>query len=217
MGEKGKLADPDESVALRQLHLRDIICCQTAYNMATGRDDPIGADFVYDWRSVQKYSAERGLNLDSFLVLPIAAQLERKKLRSPVLFWYSPLKTHFVVTVTSRRDVDFMNPLHSLPGYAEYGTGFLRAQARPLLYWTGDRVVRTHLMLGTSTSSQWLVADFGNAFGLSVAEASRALYESILENPACHFDYLAVPREREQVCSWDGRTFAVHHASCVVT
>ena len=46
MGEQGKLADPDKSAVLRQLHLRDIICCQTAYNVATGRDDPIGADFV---------------------------------------------------------------------------------------------------------------------------------------------------------------------------
>ena len=166
---------------------------------------------------MQEYSAEQGLNLDSFLVLPIAAQLDRKKLRSPVLFWYAPLNAHFVVTVTSRRNVDFMDPLHSLPGYAEYGTGYLRAQARPILYWTGDRVVRTHPSLGARTSSQWLVADFGNAFGLCVAEASRAMYESILKNPADHFDYLAVPQEREQVCRWKGRSFTVHHASCVVT
>ena len=95
---------------MQVVYLRDISCCETGYNPATGRPSPIGQDFVYKWDPVREYAARRGFNLDSFLVLPIAARLFEKNLRSSVLFWFAPMNDVFVVTVCSRRNVDFMNP-----------------------------------------------------------------------------------------------------------
>ena len=201
---------------LQRLQLLDILCCQTGYNPATGRVTAIGDNFVYKWEPVREHATRLGLNLDSFLVLPIAARLSDKKLVSPVLFWFAPMNDVFVVTVTSKRKVNFMDPLHSLPGYAEYGEDYVRPYACPIVYWDGEKVIRTH-SVSPNTSSGRLVADFGNLFGLTVAESSAEDYEDILENPVDYFEYLAVPEASEQVCNWNGKTFAVQHALCVMT
>ena len=201
---------------LQRVRLADIICCQTGYNPATGRVSAIGKDFVYRWDPVRESAMQRGLNLDSFLLLPIAARLSEKKLRSPVLFWFTPMNDVFVVTVTSKRNVDFMDPFHSLPGYAEYGEDYMRPHSRPIVYWDGETVIRTHPVLDATTQGH-LVADLGNLSGLTVAGSSAEQYKEILENPVDYFEYLAVPEASEQqVCNWNGTTFTVRHALCIV-
>ena len=201
---------------LQVVHFRDINCCESGYNPATGRQSLIGQDFVYKWDPVREYATRRGLNLDSFLVLPIAARLFEKKLLSSVLFWFTPMNDVFVVTVCSKRNVNFMNPLHSLTGYVEYGQNYLRPHARPFLYWNGENVLRIHPVLDMDTPPEYLVADFGNLFGLTVAESSPEQYREILENPVDYFDCLAVPEESEQVCDWNGKTSTIQHALCVI-
>ena len=200
---------------LPRVQLRDIICCQTGYNPTTGHRAAIGKDFVYRWEPVRVSAMQRGLNLDNFLVLPIAARLSDKKLRSPVLFWFTPMNDVFVVTVTSRRNVDFMDPLHSLPGYTQYGEDYLRPHARPIVYWNGVEPLRTHPMLGNAPGG-FLVADFGNLFGLNVAESSAEQHREILENPVDYFEYVAIPDTPEQVCNWNGETFILQHALCAI-
>ncbi len=194
--------------------LSKLIYGRQALNPTTGQSSLIGADFVYDWERVRTYAKERRLNLDSFLVLPIAARLFEKKLRSAVMFWYTPLNNLFVITVCSGANVDFMNPLHDLPGYNEYGESFLRPHARPMVLWRSGMVHRIHFLLSNSESDR-LVADFGNGFGLTVAPADDAWYEQVLETPQNHFGYLAVPEARRQNCEWNGRSFAIEHVLCV--
>ena len=199
---------------LQKFPLSKLICGRQAFNPATGQSSLIGADFVYDWERVRNYAREHRINLDSFLVLPIAARLFEKKLRSTSMFWYTPLNDLFVITVCSAANVDFMNPLHELPGYTEYGESFLRPHARPMVLWHGGVVYRTHLLLSNSASDR-LVADFGNGFGLTVTPADATWYEQVLETPQDHFEYLAVPQTRRQNCDWNGRRFTMEHVLCM--
>jgi|GEM_PF-5243509 len=200
---------------LQRMQLRELNCCETGNDPATGRQAAIGQDFVYTWEPVREAATKRGLNLDSFITLPIAARLVDKHLSSPVMFWYAPLNDLFVVTVCSKRNVDFMNPLHALPGYAEYGQSFLRQHARPIVYWNGKTVFRIH-PVDVDTPAAHLVADFGNLFGLTVAESDAEHYKEILKSPAEYFEYLAVPEAPEQHCNWNGKIFAIQHALCVM-
>ena len=163
---------------------------------------------------MRNYAIEHRLNLDSFLVLPIAERLFEKKLRSTIMFWYTPLNNLFVITVRSGANVNFMNPLYDLPGYTEYGESFLRPHARPMILWRSGMVYRTHFLQSNSGSVR-LVADFGNGFGLAVASADDAWYEQVLETPQNHFEYLAVPEARRQNCDWNGRSFIIEHVLCV--
>ncbi len=190
---------------LRQLHIRDLLCGN------------VGDTFVYDWGPVEKHSAERGLNLEGFLVMPIADRLHRKKLRSPVLFWYAPLMpASFVVTVTCRRAVDFMDPLHGLPGYRAFGSDLVPPIARPFLYWTGRDVIRTHPRLAGGNESPYLVDDFANGFGLTSGEVSKEWYESVRQNPADHFEYAAVPQVPDEFRVWKNRRVKLFHAVCII-
>jgi hypothetical protein len=200
---------------LQRMQLREINCCETGSATATGRPAAIGQDFVYTWESVREAAMKRDINLDSFITMPIAARLVDKRLSSPVMFWYTPLNHLFVVTVCSKRKVDFMNPLHSLPGFAEYGRSFLRHHASPIVYWNGQTVFRIHAV-DADTPAAHLVADFGNLFGLTVAESDAEFYEEFRGTPAEYFEYLSVPEAPEQHCNWNGKIFSIQHALCVM-
>ncbi len=200
---------------LQRMQLREINCCESGNDPGTGRKAAIGQDFVYKWERVKEAATKLDLNLDSFITMPIASRLVNKRLSSPVLFWYTPLNEQFVVTVCSKRKVTFMNPLHSLPGYTEYGQSFLRQHARPIIYWNGQQVFRIHAM-DVDTPAVHLVADFGNLLGLTVAEADAADYEEINGSPVEYFEYFAVPESIEQHCNWNGKVFTVQHALCIM-
>ncbi len=120
-----------------------------------------------------------------------------------------------IVTVCSKRRADFMNPLHRMPGYMEYGAAYLRTTARPFLHYDGGRVIRLHV-LDSPTTAKHLVADFGNLFGLTVAESNEDQYNKICSRPADHFEYSAVPQEAHENVSWKGQEFLLHHTLCVL-
>lgn len=200
---------------LPRLRLQQVNCCEMGFNPSTGREGAIGQDFCYAWDRVKAVAIKREVNLDTYVSLPLVARLFEKKLSSPVAFWYTPLNDLFVITVCSKRNVDFMDPLHSLPGYAEYGQAYLRPIARPFVYWDGKTVYRLH-PIGAETLGTNLVADFGNLFGLTVAESDADQYQEIRKNPTEYFEYAAVPEEPEQHCNWNGKNFVIQHALCVV-
>lgn len=178
------------------------------------RENVIGQDFCYEWNRVRTAAKLLGHNLDSFLSLPIGSRLADKGLKTPVTFWFAPLNKLFVVTVCSKYKADFMNPLHSLPGYVEYGASYLRPTARPFLHYDGSRIIRVHLLESRPRGGH-LVADFGNLFGLTVSESDEEQYNNIRSDPVEHFEYSAVPRDAEQNVSWKDRGFVLHHAFCM--
>ena len=101
------------------------------------RQDVMGQDFCYDWNKVQAAAGSLGQNLDSFLSFPIGDRLTHKGLKTPVTFWYTPLGHIFVVTVCSKRKTDFMDPLHSMPGYLEYGENYSACRNAPHFWMFG--------------------------------------------------------------------------------
>ncbi len=181
---------------------------------ASVRSDTIGHDFCYDWQRTRAAASKHGFNLDQFLTMPLAARLAKKKLKTPVTFWYTPLGKLFVVTVCSSKTVDFFDPLHSLPGYSEYGGNHLRPTARPFLHWDGSRIVRVHA-LESRVDAECLVADFGNGFGLTVSESDEESYLDIQRDPLAHFEYSAVPRTSPIEVSWNSQTFTLNHVLCL--
>lgn len=175
----------------------------------------VGHDFCYDWNRVRAAARKVNQNLEQFLSLPIGARLAEKGLRTPVTFWFTPLGQLFVVTVCSTRNVDFMTPLHSLSGYVEYGANHLRPTARPFLHYNDLRITRVH-MLDAPPDSSFLVADFGNAFGLTVTGTENDQFNEIRQCPSDYFEYSAIPSESEENVSWNGREFVIHHALYVL-
>lgn len=191
-------------------------CTQIGVYPTSTQDGVIGRDFCYDWRRVQEAARPLGQNLDSYLTAPLARRLQQKKLKTPVTFWYAPAGDFFVVTVCSKAtNVDFFDPLHGLRGYVEYGGNYLRPTARPLIHWDGSRVTRLHALEGR-TSSPFLVADFGNGFGLSVSESDKDSYLEIQGDPAAHFEYTAIPCASPDVVPGSGGPLEVHHALCIL-
>lgn len=178
------------------------------------RDGGIGHDFCYDWQRVQEAAQKQDCNLDAFLTAPIAKRLMGKQLKTPVTFWYTPLGNLFVVTVCSTKSVDFFDPLHGMRGYVEYGGNHLRPTARPFLHWDGSRVIRVHALEATVVSP-FLIADFGNGFGLTVSESDEDVYRQIQDDPAGYFEYAAVPSTSPIAIIESSEILEVHHALCV--
>ena len=179
------------------------------------RQHAIGQDFCYDWNKVRTAAQLLCHNLDRFLSLPIASRLAQKGLKTPVTFWFTPLNQILIVTVCSTRKADFMNPLHRMAGYMEYGASYLRPTARPFLHYDGARVIRVHV-LDSPSEAEHFVADFANLFGLTVAESDEDQYNDIRSHPADHFEYSAVSHEAHENVSWKGQDFLLHHALCVL-
>lgn len=200
---------------LSKVKVSDLDCYEILYSATLGPIKAIGQDFVYNWQKVNEAAMKQNLNLDSYITLPIAARLIEKHLSSHVTFWYLSLQNLFIITVCSKRYMNFMNPLHSLHGYAEYGQSFLRQNARPIIYWDGKSVYRIHPVYG-STPTTNLITDFGSLFGLSVTDSNKEQYEEILTNPLDHFDYSAVPSEPGQTCHWNGKSFIIRHSLCLL-
>ena len=173
----------------------------------------IGHDFCYDWQRVQGAAQERGCNLDTFLTAPLAKRLIGKQLKTPVTFWYAPLGNLFVVTVCCSKSVEFFDPLHGMPGYVECGGNYLRPTARPFLHWNGSRIYRVHA-LEAKVESPFLVADFGNGFGLTVSESHEEIYRQIQDDPAGHFEYAVVPNASPTTIMVSSEAFEIHHALC---
>ncbi len=181
---------------------------------ASVRSATIVHDFCYDWQRTKAAASKSGFNLDQFLTMPLAARLAKKKLKTPVTFWYTPLGNLFVVTVCSSKTVAFFDPLLSLPGYFEYGGYYLRPIARPFLHWDGSQIVRVHA-LESGVDAGCLVADFGNGFGLTVSESDEETYLDIQRDPLAHFEYSAVPRTSPIEVSWNNQTFTLNHVLCL--
>lgn len=177
--------------------------------------DAIGGDFCYDWRKVQDAAKKRGCNLDVFLTAPLAKRLTDKRLKTPVSFWYTPLGNLFVVTVCSSKNVNFFDPLRSMPGYLEYGENHLRPTARPFLHWDGSHVIRVQA-LRASADSAFFVGDFGNGFGLTVAESGEESYRRIQDDPVAYFEYFAVPIVSPTEITWKANVVQVYYRLCVL-
>ncbi len=176
------------------------------------RTDVVGHDFCFDWKAVEAAAAKQKCNLDDYLCAPLVKRLLAKSLKSPVTFWYAPLGKLFVVTVYSSRDVDFFDPLHGMHGYVEYGGNYLRPSARPFMHWNGKNAFRVHAISALPKGS-FLLADFGNGFGLDVSESSEAIYKDIRGNPEKHFEYSAVPHGEQSDSSAGG--VVAQHVLCV--
>lgn len=172
------------------------------------RTDVVGHDFCFDWHAVQAAAEKQSCNLDDYLCIPLIRRLLAKSLKSPVTFWYAPLGKLFVVTVYSSREVDFFDPLHGMRGYVEYGGNYLRPTARPFLHWDGKNVFRVQA-ISAQPSGSFLLADFGNGFGLDVSETDEQTYNDIRANSAKHFEYSAVPQGQPPIAS------TVQHVLCV--
>jgi hypothetical protein len=174
----------------------------------------IGYNFCYNWQLVQAAAQKRGCNLDAFFTAPLAKRLTVKQLKTPVTFWFTPLGKFFVITVCCPKKVSFFDPLHGMRGYVEYGGDYLRPTARPFLQWDGSRVIRIHA-LEARLESPFLVADFGNNFGLTVSESDEEIYRQIQDDPAGHFEYTAVPSTSPITIMRTSEEFEVHHALCI--
>ena len=173
-----------------------------------------GHDFVYDWQKVQDAAREANQNLDCYLCLPIGARLAEKKPETPVTFWFAPMSQYFVVTVCSTKEVDFMNPLHGLKGYVQYGANYLRHDARPFLHYQDGCIIRVH-MLDAQSYAQYLVADYGNASGLTVERTDERQFNEIGQSPLDHYEYSAVHSGYEDHVSWNDQDYIVRQEMCV--
>ena len=164
------------------------------------RTDVVGHDFCFDWLAAEAAAIKQNCNLDEYLCAPLVQRLLDKPHKSPITFWYAPLGKLFVVTVYSSRKVDFFDPLHGMRGYVEYGGNYLRPTARPFLHWDGKNVFRVHA-ISVQPSGSFLLADFGNGFGLDVSETDEEMYNDIRNNSAKHFGYSAVPQRQPPITS----------------
>jgi len=178
------------------------------------RTEVVGHDFCFDWHAVSAAAEKQGCNLDDYLCIPLSRRLMAKSLKSPVTFWFAPLGKLFVVTAYSAHNVDFFDPMLRMPGYVEYGGNYLRSTARPFLHWDGKNLFRVHAIV-TPPSGLFILADFGNGFGLDVSETDEDTYCEIRNNPSMYFEHTAVMQGNPSTTSTDAPL--IKHVLCVST
>ena len=159
------------------------------------RSDYVGHDFCFEWNAVKIAAEKMNCNLDDYLCDPLVKRLRQKSLKSAITFWYTPLGKMFIVTAYSPSELDFFDPICSMQGYVDYGGNYLRSTARPFLHWDGTNVFRVQA-ISEQPNGLFLLADFGNGFGLNVSETDEDTYNEIKNNSNKHFEYSAVPHKK---------------------
>lgn len=190
--------------------------CEMGFCPTTGRTEPIGDAFWFDWEAVAEAARSQGMNLDRFLTLRLASFFASKRLRSNVLICYAPYQNRFMLSVCSKRQTNFLKVLHSshgMPGYLEYGQDYVPPTAAPFLFYGGMQLYRVYHIRERPSSANY-VCDFGNAFGLCVSESDPDGYERIRDEMGTYVDYSAVPIEPSEEIDLDGTSVTLQHAFC---
>ena len=120
---------------------RDV--CQSGFSLHSGRIEPIGQAYWFDWQKMKDAARSEGMNLDKFLTMKIGSFLARKKLRSNVLLCYTPHQGRFMLMVCSKHNTNF-SFLHSFPGDLESGQDYLPTRAAPLIFYGGLQLYRLY-------------------------------------------------------------------------
>lgn len=169
-----------------------------------------GPEFAFSWSKVREAAAALHYNFADYLCLPLGAKLAKKTPKSSVTLWFTPFNELFIISVHSKRKIDFLDPLHDMRGYVEYGSGYLKPNSRPFMHWDGSTIYRLHPVDGPVSGNE-LVEDFGSLFGLSTAEADSDVFQELLNNPSTNFDYAAVPQSPVRQYEFAGTRFNVSH------
>ncbi len=120
---------------------RDI--CQSGFSLHSGRIEPIGQAYWFDWQKVRNAAQNEGMNLDRYLILKIGSFLSHKKLRSNLLLCYTPHQGRFMLMVCSKHNTN-LSFLHLLPGYLESGQDYLPTRAAPFIFYGGLQLYRIY-------------------------------------------------------------------------
>lgn len=201
---------------LEQIEIDMAKHCRTAVQLSSEQPEPIGEAYCFEWGAVADAAREAGHNLDRFLTLRLAGHFARRRPRSSVLIFYTPVQGHIVMTVCAKRRLAVIDALHSMPGYLEYGQEFVPPTARPFILFDGQRLYRTYLTQDRPTESHY-ICDLGNLFGLSVDAVDEPGYEIVLAGPNSEVDYSVVPMEPTEEVRTDGATITLHHVFCRLT
>ena len=111
--------------------------CKTGFSPHTGRVEPIGDTYWFDWQTVAKAVQSQGMNLDRFQTLRLVSFFARRKPRSNVLICYTPYQDRFVLSVCSKQNISLMDALHvtsGMPGNLDYGQDYLPPTAAPVVF-----------------------------------------------------------------------------------
>jgi hypothetical protein len=169
-----------------------------------------GPEFAFSWSKVREVAAEQHCNFADYLCLPLGAKLAKKAPKSSATLWFTPFNELFIVSIHSKRKIDFFDPLHGMLGYIEYGSGYLKPNSRPFMHWDGSTIYRIHPVDGP-VSGEELVEDFGSLFGLSTADADSDVFQELLNNPSANFDYATVPQSPIKQHKFAGARFNFSH------
>lgn len=120
---------------------RDI--CQSGFSLHSGRIEPIGQAYWFDWQKVINAAQNEGMNLDRYLILKIGSFLSHKKLRSNLLLCYTSHQGRFMLMVCSKHNTN-LSFLHLLPGYLESGQDYLPTRAAPFIFYGGLQIYRLY-------------------------------------------------------------------------
>lgn len=198
---------------LEQIEIDVANRCRTARQTNSGPPEPIGDAYCFEWGAVAEAARKAGQNLDRYLTFRIASHFARKRPRSSVLIFYTPVQGLIVMTVCAKRKLAMIDALHSMPGYLEYGQEFVPRNARPFTLYDGQRLCRTYLTPGRPTESHY-ICDFGNLFGMSVDAVDEPGYEMVLARANSEVEYSVVPMEPTEEVQTDGATITLHHVFC---
>ncbi len=178
--------------------------------------EPIGDAYWFTWNEVLDAAREEAMNIDRFLTCRLSLFLTKKKPKSNILIFYTPTQDRFVVTVCSRRRVNFLDVLHStagMPGYMEYGQDYVPVTARPFLYYGGMEIFRVY-DVDNPKPGAFYVSDFGNLFGLTTFTVSKDDYVRIKTDVQSHVEYSVVPQLPTEEVKHLGVSVLLQHAFC---
>ena len=195
-----------------ELDIRSLCRIEMVLKLPEPKLGILGHVYCFDSNIICDQSKKMGLNLDQFLTRHIGYGLSAKALKSKILVFYYPGKQVVFLCVCSKKREIELGSLASVTGYRDSGRDYCKTDATPILYYDGIKIFRLYGPVNSMGDlDEYYVSDFGSFAGLTLSETDRENYEMIRDNPEEYVDYSAVPRESEELVSWRGKEFVIHH------
>lgn len=155
-----------------------------------------GTSFLFGWNEVLNNVSKANTSLDRFLSIRLGSYIQSRKYKVPILILFTPAGEAFKITVCSKSAIDFTPCLHrssGMPGYIDYGEEPIERNARPFIYYSGERIYRTYHFIDQPEEGKFFSSDFGNQFGLTVTSCENSFYQELVDGPSEKPEYSFVP------------------------
>jgi len=192
--------------------------CKIGFNYCLGVALPIGKNFWFDWNKVYTAAQKMHLNLDEWVTGRLAYFLKEKQPKSKILIFYGAIENRFVLSVCSRRHVNFIPAFREtadMPGYCQVRHDFLIQTAQPFLLYDGATLIRLY-PLALPDQRLFFLCNFGNQRGNLFEKADKKFYFRLLNHKDRYFDLAPVPKLPVSELSFLNRSLVIAHAFCTI-